>query len=182
MKIYKKENLIKSANKIILHKDRMQIFNPTHEMLIEDGWEEVVKTEPTAEQLFVRAQRNKIAEINHFDSSEEVNQCYIIYGDQEIPYWSSKAERNDLKQAVQDYKAKGYESYRLDLRDVGVSLTFPCDALLSMLSDLEVYAINCYNVTTDHIFAVNAMNTTEELDAYNYRIGYPEKLRFTING
>lgn len=180
MKIYKKENLIKSANKIIIYKDDMQIFNPTHEMILEDGWVEVVESEPTPEQLFVRSKKDKIEEINHFDSSPEVNECYIIYNGDLLPYWSSKSERNDLKQAVQNYKDKGYETYRLDLRDVGVSLTIPCDALISMLSDLEVYAINCYNVTTDHIFAVNSLETTEEVEAYNYRIGYPEKLRFEI--
>ena len=180
MKIYKKNHLIKSSNSIIIYKDDMQIFNPTHEMIIEDGWEEIIKSEPTKEQMFVREINSKIEEINIFDSSCEVNQCYIVYMGQEIPYWSSKAERNDLKQAVQDYKDKGYSNYRLDLRDVGVSINIPCDALINMLSDLEVYAINCYNVTTDHIFAVKALSTIDELNEYDYRSGYPEKLRFEL--
>jgi hypothetical protein len=32
-----------------------------------------------------------------------------------------------------------------------------------MLSALEVYAIDCYNKTTDHIYNVNALTTVEEL-------------------
>ncbi|MBR5796173.1 MAG: hypothetical protein IKY26_08500 [Erysipelotrichaceae bacterium] len=41
MKLFKKDNLIKSINKIVIIKDDMQIFNPTEEMVLEDGWLEV---------------------------------------------------------------------------------------------------------------------------------------------
>ena len=75
----------------------------------------------------------------------------------------------------------GRETYRLDLREVGVSVDINCEKLLSMLSALEVYAIDCYNKTTDHIYAVNNLTTVEEIEAYDYRVGYPEKLTFTLS-
>ena len=160
----------------------MQVFNPTHEMLIEDGWNLYELSEKTLseEELFNIALEDKIQEIIRFDESSEVNECFLHYAGNIIPYWANKSERNDLKQAVQDYKNKGYENYRLDLRDVGISITFSCDVLLSMLSELEVYAINCFNVTTDHIFAVKTLTTIDDIKAYDYMIGYPEKLRFEI--
>jgi hypothetical protein len=49
-----------------------------------------------------------------------------------------------------------------------------------MLSALEVYAIDCYNKTTDHIFNVNNLTTIEEIENYDYRLGYPEKLIFEL--
>jgi hypothetical protein len=74
----------------------------------------------------------------------------------------------------------GRETYRLDLREVGVSVDIVCEKLLQMLSALEVYAIDCYNKTTDHIYAVNALTTVEEIEAYDYKVGYPEKLTFEL--
>ena len=49
-----------------------------------------------------------------------------------------------------------------------------------MLAALEVYAVDCYNKTTDHIFTVNALETLEEVEAYNYMVDYPEVLTFNL--
>jgi hypothetical protein len=49
-----------------------------------------------------------------------------------------------------------------------------------MLSSLEVYAIQCYNKTTDHIYNVNALTSIDEVVNYDFKSGYPEKLIFTI--
>lgn len=52
MKIYTKDNKIKSANKIVIYKDDMQILNPTEEMILEDGWVEYVpNTEPATPMI-----------------------------------------------------------------------------------------------------------------------------------
>ena len=74
----------------------------------------------------------------------------------------------------------GRESYRLDIRELNISLQIPCERLLTMLSELEVYAIDCYNKTSDHIFEVKKLSTIEEIEHYDYRHGYPEKLIFEI--
>lgn len=120
----------------------------------------------------------KIRELERYDESSAVNECFITYNGQLFPYWSSKSERNDLKQAVLNYRDKGYSDYRLDLRDVGVSLSFSCDALLSMLSDLEVYAIQCFNVTTDHLYAIRSLTSVDSIVSYDFTTGYPPKLTF----
>lgn len=51
MKIYIKDNKIKSANRIVIYKDDMQILNPTEEMILEDGWVEYVHTEPATPMI-----------------------------------------------------------------------------------------------------------------------------------
>ena len=54
----------------------------------------------------------------------------------------------------------------------------PCEKLLEILCALEVYAIDCFNNTTDHLYAVDAMTTVEEIESYDHTAGYPEKLTF----
>lgn len=170
----------KTLKEIVIKKDGKQTFNPSEEMVLEDGWVEYVAPALTEEQLFNRAKSNKIRDIEHYDASKEVNICYIKTPLDTISYWANKTERSSLKSAVQDYIAINRETYRLDLRDVGVSVDIACDKLLTMLIALEVYAIDCYNKTTDHIFAVKNLTTVEEIEAYDYRVGYPEKLTFEL--
>lgn len=188
MKRYEKEidgkTAIKTLKEIVIKKDGKVTYNPTEEMVLADGWVEYVAPEPRPipETILIkRAKSRKIDEINKYDSSKEVNICYIKTALDTIPYWANKTERSSLKSAIQDCIAMGRETYRLDLREVGVSVDINCEKLLSMLSALEVYAIDCYNKTTDHIYAVNNLTTVEEIEAYDYRVGYPEKLTFTLS-
>ena len=122
----------------------------------------------------------KTDEINIYDKSDNVDGCFITYNDMTLPYWISKADRNDLKQAVINYKELGNENYRLDLRDQGFSLNIPCDMLLNMLATLEVYAINCFNITSDHLFNVKNITNITDLTNYDHTSNYPEKLTFAF--
>jgi hypothetical protein len=47
-----------------------------------------------------------------------------------------------------------------------------------MLYALEVYASACYDNTQRHIANVSLLESKEEIEAYDYRSGYPEKLEF----
>lgn len=191
MKRYIKDGQIKTRNKIVIKGQRIikdkdgndkevkvQVINPTEEMLIEHGWVEYVTPayEPTIEDY----RRDKIREIERYDSSPEVNKCYINIVGTKLSYWANKSERSSLKSAVNDCIIMNRNTYRLDLRDLGLSVDIDCNKLLEMLSALEVYAIDCYNKTTDHIFNVNSLTTIEEIENYDYRSGYPEKIIFEI--
>lgn len=187
MKQYTKQidgkSVIKTLKEIVVKKNGKQTFNPSEEMVLADGWVEYVAPEPKPipeAVLLKRAKSRKIDEINYYDFSKEVNICYIKTPLDTIPYWANKTERSSLKSAVQDYIAMNRETYRLDLRDVGVSVDIDCDKLLAMLGALEVYAIDCYNKTTDHIFAIKNLTTVEEIEAYDYKVGYPQKLTFDL--
>lgn len=186
MKKYKKEINgkveIKSLREIVIERNGSVVFNPTEEMVLEDGWTEYV-FKPREWPMEIQLQRvkdRKLRELERYDESEEVNDCIIVYQGEEIHYWASKTERNDLKNAVRDCIAMGRTEYRLDLRDKGISINLPCELLLQMMAALEVYAIDCYNKTTDHEFAIKALETLEEVEAYDYKVGYPEKLRFEV--
>lgn len=123
----------------------------------------------------------KITQLLLHDSSSDVNTCYISYNNQILPYWANKTERSTLKTAINDCISAGREYYRLDLRDLNVSISIKCSEILMMLTQLEVYAIDCYNVTTDHLIKIKGFETIEEIEAYDFTLGYPEKLTFTIN-
>ena len=62
----------------------------------------------------------------------------------------------------------------------GQKYTLSCDTLIQMLQALEIYALACYNVTEEHKAAVNALTTIEEVDAYDYKTGYPQRLAFEV--
>lgn len=134
----------------------------------------------TDEEELKTAKEKKILDIYEYDNSREVNNCYISYGGQMLPYWADKFERNCLKATLKDCMDEGVSYYRLDLRDVGFSVTFECKKLVGLLKDLEMYAIQCFNRTSDHIFAVKAAVSVSEVESYDYKTGYPEKLVFEI--
>ena len=187
MKQYVKEidgkRVIKTCNRIVIFKDGKQIINPREEMVLEDGWVEYVPPtppEPSAEELLERARQRKLDELHQYDESSEVNDCIIVHQGEEIHYWANKDERNDLKNAVRDCIAMGRDTYRLDLRDKGLSISLPCEALLHILSALEIYAIDCYNRTTDHEFFIKALTTKDEIEAYDFTIGYTSSPRFEL--
>ena len=60
------------------------------------------------------------------------------------------------------------------------SFTLPCDSVIQMLQSLEVYALQCYNVTAQHKANVNILESIEEIKSYDYKTDYPEKLVFNV--
>lgn len=188
MKRYIKEidgkTVIKTLKEIVIRKYGRVTYNPTEEMVLADGWVEYVPptpVEPSAEELLERAKQRKLLDLYAYDESSEVNDCIIVYQGQELHYWANKTERDALKGALRDCMDMGREFYRLDLRDKGVSLTIRCELLLQMMAALEVYAIDSFNKTTDHEFAIKACATQVEVDAYVFRgVGYPEIPRFEL--
>lgn len=168
-------------NGVLIHEGK-QIINPTEEQILAAGYVEYVPEVNTItdEQILDNLKRGKVNQILAYDESNSVNECFIVHDGMTLTYWKDKFERSALKRTIDDFIAKGIDTYRLDLRDVGISVEIPCANLKEMLSSLEIYATECYNKTTDHIFAVNALTTTEEVIAYDYTVGYPEKPSFAL--
>ncbi|MBR3591024.1 MAG: DUF4376 domain-containing protein [Alistipes sp.] len=176
MKEYTKQidgkTVIKPQNEIVVFKDGRQWFNPSHAMLIEDGWEEYVIPEPTEEELLAKAKRAKVREVQLYDSSEEVNIFYI----QDLPVWLDKATRAGLKLRFEAELAMGKEQTTLWYGNTQFPL--PLSQAVQMLYAIEVYASACYDNTQAHLANIHALTTIEEVEAYDYTYFYPEKLRF----
>lgn len=116
-----------------------------------------------------------LAKIDVYDKSENVN-SFILDGQN---MWLDKSTRVGLMNSTNIEKEARHENTTLWFG--GQSYTIPCETAIQMLSSLELYALNCYNVTAQHKSSVEAMKTVEELESYDYTEGYPEKLVFSTS-
>lgn len=183
MKQYIKDGIIKTRNQIVIKGQRTikdkdgnekvvgtNTYNPTEEMILADGWVEYVPPvyEPTIEDY----RRSKIEEIERYDSSPEVNIFYI--DGQEL--WLDKATRVGLKLRFDAEIASGQTNTTLWYD--GIPFSLELTNAVQMLNAIELYASACYDNTQMHIANVKAIEDIETLKNYDYRIGYPEKLKF----
>lgn len=171
MKIYIKNYEIKYASDIIAIINGKQIINPTHEQILASGWKEytMVETfEPTVEDL----KRIKIEEIINYDLSPEVNE-FTLDNDK---IWLDKEMRVGLMNSINIQKLNGEINTILWFNIK--SYTIPCDKAIQMLQQLELYAIDCYNTTAQHKANVEKLKTKQEVENYNYKLNYPDKLNF----
>lgn len=177
----------KPLDKIVIEKNGMRTYNPTEAMVVEDGWklydpedDVIEKPKETAEEKLRKAKEALLEQIGAYDESLNINGCFIQCEYGTFVYWADKHDRDSLRNAVQKCIVVDRETYRLDLRDFNLSLSIPCHKLLDMLDELEIYAIDCYNRTTDHIYAVRALKTLKEVEDYDFTTGYPNQLRFVL--
>lgn len=172
MKRYIKDGIIKFGNEIVIRRDKMQTINPSEEMILADGWVEYIIPEPTEEEKFDRAKRDLRVRIEHHDTSFEVNGFYM----KGTEIWLDKSTRAGLMLRLHAEQAIGKESTTLWYGSNQFELSL--EQAFQMLYALEVYASQCYDNTQRHLANVNALQTIEEVEAYDYRVGYPEKLNF----
>ena len=114
----------------------------------------------------------KISEIQIFGKSTNVN-YFEIEGES---MWLDKSTRVGLFNSISIEKNAG-KTHTILWYDA-VKYVIPIPDALAMLNALELYALNCYNVTQSHIAAVRSLQTIEEIENYDYTIGYPVKLSF----
>ena len=124
--------------------------------------------------LTAAAQKMVLAEIEKHDTSSAVN-GFILNGQR---VWLDKATRVGLMNSTTIAKAMGQATTTLWLGDV--KLVVECDKAIQLLSALEMYALECFNVTAAHKKAVAEMGTVEEVLGYDYTEGYPEMLEMSI--
>ena len=120
------------------------------------------------------AKAEKIAEITAYDTSDKVN-GFMLNG---MLFWLDKATRVGLMNSTNIAKAAGQQTTTLWLG--GAKLVVGCDKAIQLLSVLEMYALECFNVTASHKQAVSELTTIEEVDAYDYNAGYPKMLEMSV--
>lgn len=172
MKRYTKDAETKLANQIIIIKDDMQIINPTEAMILADGWIEYIEPEETEEQKLSKAIGYKQIDIEEYDTSPEINEFYVS----DRPMWLDKATRAGLLLRFQAEQAQGITDTILWYD--GQQFPLKVDQAIQMLYAIELYASACYDNTQRHLASIQALQTIEEIESYDYKAGYPEKLRF----
>lgn len=124
--------------------------------------------------LTAAAQKMVLAEIEKHDTSSAVN-GFILNGQR---VWLDKATRVGLMNSTTIAKGMGQAITTLWLGDV--KLVVECDKAIQLLSVLEMYALECFNVTAAHKKAVAEMSTVEEVLGYDYKKGYPEMQTMSV--
>lgn len=117
-----------------------------------------------------RAKDTVLADIKKYDTSSAVN-SFMLNGQK---VWLDKATRVGLMNSTTIAKAMGQATTTLWLGEA--KLVVDCDKAIQLLSALEMYALECFNVTAAHRKAVNEMTTLEDVLGYDYTGGYPQKL------
>lgn len=121
-----------------------------------------------------QAKEKLIAEITAYDTSSSVN-GFLLNG---LLVWLDKATRVGLMNSTTIAKAAGQETTTLWLK--GIKLVVDCDKAIQLLSALEMYALECFNVTASHKAAVNELKSIEEVEVYDYKTGYPKMLEMSV--
>ena len=122
-----------------------------------------------------RAKEAVLAAIEAYDTSSSVN-GFILNGER---VWLDKATRVGLMNSTRIVKAMGQKTTTLWFG--GMQIEVNCDKAIQLLSALEMYALECFNVTAAHKKAVAELNTVEEVLGYDYTKGYPEQLKMEVS-
>ena len=121
-----------------------------------------------------QAIRSKVAEITDYDTSDKVN-GFKLNG---MTVWLDKATRVGLMNSTTIAKAAGNKTTTLWLGEV--KLEVDCDKAIQLLSALEMYALECFNVTAAHKKEVSELTTIEAVEGYDITKGYPTMLEMTV--
>lgn len=124
------------------------------------------------------AKEEKISQIKEYDSSDEVNSFNVIINDNTITTWITPDKRADYALSIESAK-------KLQMTEVtpvlnGIPVTISVEMADMALAQIQIYANRCYNVTETHKAAVEALESIEDVDVYDYQINYPEKLTFNL--
>ena len=93
--------------------------------------------------------------------------------------WLDKLTRTGLMLRFQAEQESGKTDTALWYEGIPVSLTI--EMAIQILYALEVYASACYDNTQMHIRNINNFNNIEDVESYDYVVGYPEILTFNLN-
>ena len=112
-----------------------------------------------------------IDKISKYDVSENVNLFYL----QGNPMWLNDIKRTSLIKSTNIRKSQGAITTVL-WDDDNNKYDIPVDMALNMLNTLEMYALDCYNMTAQHKKNISEMDSIEDVLNYDYMAGYPKIL------
>ena len=136
--------------------------------LVSEEWRERCKA------TLEKAKKEKLTAILDYDTSSDVN-GFMLNGNK---VWLDKETRVGLMNSTTIAKSVGQKTTTLWLGSM--KLVVDCDKAIQLLSALEMYALDCFNVTASHKQAVSELTTIEEVEAYDYKAGYPKMLEMSI--
>ncbi len=142
------------------------VSNPTEEQLIKAGYVQAEEPVMTVED----AKAAKIAEIAAYSDSDAVNSLTF----NGLKTWLTRTVRDGYDTSITAAKNLGEANVTFMVGDNEMQL--PVGQARRVLDLVQRYADACFIVTERHKIAVRALQTVDEVEAYDYTKGYPEKL------
>lgn len=160
-------------NKWVLLSDEQVAFHEEHPTAsVKEVWD--MQLTPVPPRTLVQAKAEMIQKIDEYDNSSDVN-GFTVNGT--IEGWFTPEERSNYKSSIDAAKLLSVSALTFFLGDMEMTVT-PTQAEY-MLAQIQLYADQCFVVTKEHKIAVEGFETIEEVDNFEYTIGYPNKIDFT---
>lgn len=148
--------------------DRM-IITPSPEILLENGYTPV-DIEPSQEELLAAAKVEKIAEIEEYAESSNVNE-FSFMG---IKMWLDVKTRIGYSMSIRSADTLGQKTIQMPVN--GNVYPIELEKARKLLATVHLYADATFKVTQQHIANVKALQSVDEVKAYDNTKGYPQKL------
>ena len=110
-------------------------------------------------------------QVQGYDNSEKVNLFYF----DGLALWLDKATRVGLVNSITIEKKAKRSTTCLWFGSHSINVNV--DVALEILSQLELYAHECYNVTAQHLVQIDTCGSVEALRAFDICADYPEILQ-----
>ena len=127
----------------------------------------------TEDEVIANLKEQKIDEIIKYDISSNVN-VFSLNGHD---VWLDRDTRVSIMNSTNIEKSFGKTTTTLWLGSMKVVVNV--DKAITLLSGLEMYALECYNKTAEHKNNVSGLTAIDDIVSYDYTKGYPEKLEIT---
>ena len=133
-----------------------------------NGFPILIEYEFTIEDI----KNRKLESLREYDASKSVNLFSIdnVFG------WLNKSDRVGLVNSINIEKEAGRSETSIWIGDTRFVLSI--ERAIDILQQLELYALACFDTTQRHTKAIQQLETKEEIEAYNYYVGYPGNLSF----
>ena len=159
------------GNGMIMVSTAKYTHRPTEEEITEDyQWH----TETLDKMMLEQAKLTKTREIKEYNSSSNVDGFYL----NGVKHWLTLDERKAAELSTKAHITLGHETTEQCMG--GMFYTIPCESLIYMLAELEIYALECLNHAKRQEAEVMAMTDIEAVEKYDVTAGYPEMLRFEL--
>lgn len=151
---------------------------PSVEQLTAWGFIEWVEPEPTPEEALAIAKSNKIAQLEAYNDSDEINGFTVIIDDNSFTAWLTPNQRANYKNSIDSAELLNMQVVKPVIH--GIEIELDLTVAKTTLAKIQIYADRCFGVTEKHRAAISALNTIADVDNYNFKTGYPAQEIFTV--